>query len=101
MVKPIATRLAIGIEPLLKMCEAPRVGRSIFRPQIACVMTALTLAGVKGIERKRTPVASNTALAIAEGMTAALGSPAPQGFSVGRSINSITISGTCGNVRIG
>ena len=54
------------------MCEAPRVGRSIFSPQIACVMTALTLAGVNGIERKRTPVASNTALAIAEGMTAGL-----------------------------
>ena len=73
----------------------------MFRAQIACVMTALTLAGVNGIERKRTPVASNTALAIAEGITAALGSPAPQGFSVGRSINSITISGTCGKVRIG
>ena len=44
----------------------------MFRPQIACVMTALTLAGVNGIERKRTPVASNTALAIAEGMFLAM-----------------------------
>ena len=44
----------------------------MFRLQIACVMTALTLAGVNGIERKRTPVASNTALAIAEGMFLAM-----------------------------
>src|SRR5690242_19561362 len=62
---------------------------------------ARTLAGVKGTERSRTPVASKIALAIAAGTTAAVGSPAPHGFSCGRSIRSIATSGTSGNVKIG
>ena len=63
--------------------------------QVACI-AAFTFAGVYGIERSRTPVASNAAFEIAAGITAAVISPAPHGFSVGRSIRSITISGTCG-----
>jgi glycosyltransferase involved in cell wall biosynthesis len=49
---------------------------------------AFTFVGVNGTERMRTPVASNTALAMADGTTAAAGSPAPQGRSFGRSIRS-------------
>ena len=64
-------------------------------------MAAFTLSGVYGTERSRTPMASNTALEIADGTTAAAGSPAPHGRSAGRSIRSMTISGTSGNVRIG
>src|SRR6266568_4742450 len=62
---------------------------------------ASTLAGTKGTERRRTPIASNTAFEIAAGTTAAVGSPAPQGRSFGRSISSIATSGTSGKVRIG
>jgi hypothetical protein len=62
---------------------------------------ALTFAGVNGTDRSRTPTASKTAFEIAEGITAADGSPAPQGFSFGRSISSMTISGTAGKVMIG
>ena len=58
-----------------------------------------TLSAVYGTERRRVPVASNTAFEIADGTTAALGSPAPQGFSVGRSTNSMMISGTSGKVE--
>src|SRR5215469_2718359 len=68
--------------------------------QIDCV-AAFTLVGVNGTERSRTPIASKTALEIADGITAADGSPAPQGFSVGRSMRSITTSGTAGKVMIG
>src|SRR6266480_4070825 len=53
---------------------------------------ARTLSGVKGTERSRTPTASKTALAIAEGTIAAVGSPAPHGRSFGRSMRSMTIS---------
>jgi hypothetical protein len=42
-------------------------------------IAALTLAGVKGTDLSRTPVASKTALLIAAGTTAAEGSPEPQG----------------------
>src|SRR5262249_30704063 len=68
--------------------------------QLPCI-AAFTLASIYGIERSRMPVASNTAFEIAEGMTEAAGSPAARGFSVGRSIRSMTISGTWGNLRIG
>ena len=57
---------------------------------------ALTFSRLNGTERRRMPVASKTAFEIEEDITAAEGSPAPQGFSVGRSIRSITISGTLG-----
>src|SRR5262249_56992504 len=64
-------------------------------------MAALTLAGVYGIERNRTPVALNTAFEIAEGTTEAEGSPAPQGGAFGWLISSTVISGMSGHVRIG
>ena len=57
--------------------------------------------GTNGTERRRTPMASNTAFEIADGTTAADGSPAPHGDVVGRSMSSKTISGTSGKVRIG
>ena len=60
-----------------------------------------TLAGENGTERNRTPMASNTAFEIAEGTTAAEGSPAPHGGDIGRSIRSMMISGTSAKVRIG
>lgn len=61
-------------------------------------VAALTFASVKGAERSRTPIESNTAFEIAEGITAAEGS---QGFSFGRSISSITTSGTARKLMIG
>ena len=70
-------------------------------PHAAPRNTALTLSGVNGTERRRAPVASNTAFETAADTTAADGSPAPQGFSAGRSIRSMTMSGTSGKVRIG
>ncbi len=84
-------------------CRAPnrarrRSSRSTCRGRAArdypAFRPASTFSSVKGTERKRTPVASKSALAIAEGTTAAVGSPAPQGFSVGRSMRSIAIDGT-------
>jgi hypothetical protein len=51
-------------------------------------IAAITLSGVKGTERSRTPIASNTAFEIADGTTAPAGSPAPHGRSFGRSIRS-------------
>src|ERR1022692_2320780 len=62
----------------------------------ARTIAAFTLSGVNGTERKRTPVAAKTAFEIAAGTTAADGSPLPQGFSSGRSMRSITTSGTSG-----
>ena len=59
------------------------------RDHAAPFIAALTLSGVNGTERSRTPIASKTAFEIADGTTAADGSPAPQGFSFGRSISSI------------
>src|SRR6266849_3793964 len=64
-------------------------------------MAACTLAGLNGTERSRTPTASNTAFAIAEGTTAVAGSPTPHGFSVGRSISSMSTSGISENVKMG
>ena len=43
---------------------------------------SFTFSGVKGTERILTPAASKIAFEIADGMTAADGSPAPQGFSI-------------------
>src|SRR5580693_10538167 len=60
-----------------------------------------TFCRVNGAERRRTPVASKTAFEIDAGTMALEGSPAPNGGSVGRSISSITISGTSGKVRMG
>ena len=59
------------------------------------------MPGLKGTDRKRAPVASKTAFAIAAGTTEVVGSPAPQGTSVGRSISSMATSGTFGKVRMG
>src|SRR5208282_684147 len=71
-----------------------------FAPQ-ALWIAARTLAGVEGTERSLTPTASNTAFEMAEGTTAADGSPTPQGFSAGRSISSMSTSGISGKVKIG
>ncbi len=65
----------------------PPATRSLSETQ-AVPKAAFTFPGVNGTERMRTPVASKTALAIADGTTAAAGSPAPQGRSFGRSIRS-------------
>jgi hypothetical protein len=67
---------------------APPAAPSSHEDQAAVPKAAFTFAGVNGTERMRTPVASNTALAMADGTTAAAGSPAPQGRSFGRSIRS-------------
>ena len=42
-----------------------------------------TFSGVNGTERKRTPIASNTALPIAAGIGTTAGSPQPHGASFG------------------
>ena len=68
--------------------STPPAARFSREDQAAVPKAAFTFSGVNGTERMRTPVASNTALAMAEGTTAAAGSPAPQGRSFGRSIRS-------------
>src|SRR6266849_10201067 len=57
---------------------------------------ALKRSGVNGTVRIRTPVASKTALEIADGTTAADGSPTPHGGSAGRLISSDSTTGTSG-----
>src|SRR5262245_57949192 len=52
---------------------------------------AFTRSGVKGTRRRRTPVASNTALPIAAGTSPRAISAAPEGASSGRLISSISI----------
>ena len=59
------------------------------------------LVGREGHRAQPHAGASNTAFAIADGTTAADGSPTPQGFSAGRSMRSMSTSGTSGKVRIG
>ena len=62
---------------------------------------ASTAAGRNGSERRRAPVASKTALAIADGIAEVVGSPAPHGTrSAGRS-GRWRPAGTFGKVRIG
>src|SRR5258708_39010235 len=63
-------------------------------------IAAVTLSGVKGTERSRTPIASNTAFEIAGGTTDAEGPPAPHGRSSGRAIRSSTSSGIWGKRRM-
>src|SRR4030095_16111685 len=61
-----------------------------------------TRAGVNGTVRRRTPVASKTALAMAAGMGQVAGSPAPSGGLSLASMRTIsTASGTSGKVRMG
>src|SRR5262245_50805024 len=62
---------------------------------------ALTRSGVNGTVRRRTPVASNTALASAAATGAVAASPAPSGGASSRWISSTSIAGTSGKVRIG
>jgi len=54
--------------------------------QAAWLSASFTFSGLKGTDRILTPAASKIAFEIADGITAADGSPAPQGFSFGRSI---------------
>src|SRR5215467_12799069 len=92
------------VEPLVRLdCAglAPHGRRQFGLPSYAARVPAFTLSGVNGTERRRTPIVSNTALEIAEGATAADGTPAPHGGIFGRSIRSMTISGISGKVRIG
>ena len=62
---------------------------------------ASTRSGVNGASRRRTPVASKIALAIAAAIGALDGSPPPRAGISGRLINTISISGTSGNLMIG
>src|SRR6185503_12062759 len=63
---------------------------------------AFTRSGLSGALRMRTPVASNTALASADGIMRIEGSPAPLGATSGRSMSTISIdSGASGISRIG
>ena len=62
---------------------------------------ARTRSGVSGISRKRTPVASNTALAMAAALGTEADSPAPSGAMSCRGISTTSTAGTCGKVRMG
>ena len=105
MTKPTAKQLATGIEPLLTICRSAP-GGALHLPASDRVRHD-GLRPWPGVRRDRTQSARplhrtrRWRQQNADGITAALGSPAPHGFSVGRSINSITISGTCGKVRSG
>ncbi len=56
---------------------------------------------MNGTVRTRAPTASKIALEMADGTTAADGSPAPHGGSAGRLSSSTSTRGASGNVRIG
>src|SRR5215470_13327335 len=90
--------------PFLEAAARTRGGaeRRALRATYTCAFAAvLKRSGVNGTVRILTPVASKTALEIADGTTAADGSPAPHGGSWGRLISSDSTTGTSGNVRIG
>src|SRR5262249_58508314 len=61
----------------------------------------LTRSGLKGRSRSLLPVACAKALAMAATVGPCEPSPEPSGLSFGRSINSTSIFGTSGMVRIG
>ncbi len=71
-----------------------RIGSSAFSP-------ARIFSGVKGNSRKRMPVASYTAFAIAAALGTDADSPTPSGGSSCLGIISTSISGTSGNVISG
>src|SRR5262249_23820461 len=82
------SRLGLDLYPVGR-CRPRASPRSVaertssFTRHYAALIAAFALAGVNGTERSRTPAASNTALEIADGMTAAGGSPAPHGGAFG------------------
>ena len=62
---------------------------------------ARTRSGVKGGSRRRTPVASKMALAMAAALGTEADSPEPKGGSSGRGISTTLMTGTSGKVRMG
>src|SRR5205823_11522567 len=86
---------AIEVSPRIKV--AHRVDDVIeaadhdFGGRYARSSAAFTRAGVNGTRRRRTPVASNTALPIAAGTKPSAISAAPEGAASGRSIRTISI----------
>src|SRR4051794_29582330 len=86
--RPVMADGAGTTTPLSCILCRPQVAEWVGCDHAAPFMAAFTLSGVNGTDRRRTPIASNTAFEIADGTTAAAGSPAPHGFSFGRSIRS-------------
>jgi hypothetical protein len=82
----IATHAQRRVEVQPVNGHQPRLGE-LSNPYIPRSAGALTFSGVSGTERRPAPVASNVAFEIVDYTTAADGSPAPQGFSAGRSIS--------------
>src|SRR5450830_138441 len=70
-------------------------------PAVPALSACNTRSGVIGSSRKRIPVASKIALAIAAALGTEADSPAPMGGSLWRGIISTSICGTSGKVRIG
>src|SRR5213593_3253337 len=115
---PITTALAVLGRSMGSWCPVPGRGARLYRdsrglrdrqpgdPTIYALapvvfVAATTFAGVNGTLRSRTPMASKTALEMAGAGNTALGSPTPQGGSLGRLISSMWTSGTSGNRKIG
>ena len=71
-----------------------RMARSVTGCYVRTTSAALTRSGVNGTCRIRTPVASNTALAIAAATIVMVVSPAPVAGSSIRLINTVSIFGT-------
>ena len=75
--------------------------RAAFSSACASASAARITSGVKGGRRKRTPVASNNAFAMAAAPGNDADSPVPIGGSPWRGIITTSITGTSRNVRIG
>src|SRR5690606_4278958 len=75
--------------------------RSHTLPSLWANNAALTLSGVNGASRRRTPVASKIALAIAAAPGTEADSPEPSGGLPLAGMSTTSTSGTSGKVRIG
>src|SRR5271170_3907238 len=82
---------------------SPHRGERVGVGEHAQLKAALTRSGRNGVRRKRTPVASNTALPTAAAVGQVAGSPAPYAGYSGVLLTSTTsmLSGISANCRIG
>jgi hypothetical protein len=101
-VKPV--RVIAGFAPGGALDLNARIAAQAIQEQLGqpgIVENRAGASGVIGTERRRAPVASKMAFATAAGMAVGVGSPAPQGCSVGRSISTTSTLGASLKRRIG
>src|SRR3954469_9536860 len=92
------TAVHIAAMPAMIPCRFAVLGDDL---TFAAASPARMRSGVNGNSRKRTPVASKIALAIAAALGTDADSPTPSGGWSGRGIISTSMFGMSGNVMIG